>query len=277
MDCRDGAVLITGASGFIGRHITRRLLRNGRSLVVLMRARGQNAQERLQRVLGTRIAGRPVRIVAADLSKPDLGLDSTPLWRLAGPIETVVHCAGDTTFFPRDIAAARAVCIDGPLTLLASLRPGGLRRWVQISTAYVCGERSGTVFEHERDVGQSFHNPYERLKLLAELALDRRCGELGVDLRVARPSIVVGPPCVTPGSRPSNLFRVHRYALCARAPAACERALLANPSKARRLFQHRSGRLCERIDRNADRSSPGVGCNISHRARRPSDPGGRAA
>jgi thioester reductase-like protein len=62
------------------------------------------------------------------------------------------------------------------------------------------------VFEAEGDVGQDFHNLYERVKLEAEIAM-RAAGErLGVDVRVFRPSVVVGPAPETAGGQPSNLF-----------------------------------------------------------------------
>jgi nucleoside-diphosphate-sugar epimerase len=36
----EGAILITGATGFIGRHVTRRFLKTGRRLIALARTHG---------------------------------------------------------------------------------------------------------------------------------------------------------------------------------------------------------------------------------------------
>jgi len=62
------------------------------------------------------------------------------------------------------------------------------------------------VFEDEGDVGQDFHNPYERVKLNAETSMRSAGDRFGIDVRVFRPSAVVGPAPDTAGGQPSNLF-----------------------------------------------------------------------
>jgi thioester reductase-like protein len=62
------------------------------------------------------------------------------------------------------------------------------------------------IYENETDLGQEFHNGYEQLKLELEIRLKQTCRQLGVDLRIFRPSIVVGGAPSTPGGVPSNLF-----------------------------------------------------------------------
>jgi nucleoside-diphosphate-sugar epimerase len=104
------------------------------------------------------------------------------------------------------MATFRAGHIDGPLGLLEGLAGGRLRRWLHLSTAYVCGRRTGVVLEREADVGQRFHNPYEQVKLESELAIRRAGARLGRDVRVFRPSIVVGPAPETAGGQPANLL-----------------------------------------------------------------------
>jgi thioester reductase-like protein len=147
-----------------------------------------------------------VQVIEADLSHPRLDLAPEVVHFLRDRVETVLHCAGDTAFFPADMKRFRVGHIDGPVALLAALHGGRLRRWGHLSTAYVCGKRSGTVFENEGDVGQDFHNPYERVKLEAETAMRAASERLGVDLRVFRPSVVVGRAPVTAGGQPSNIF-----------------------------------------------------------------------
>jgi nucleoside-diphosphate-sugar epimerase len=121
-------------------------------------------------------------------------------------VQTVIHCAGDTSFFPPSMSASRALSIDGPLALLAALGAERLERWCQISTAFVCGRRCGTFFESEAAVGQKFHNPYEEIKLESEIALRDACSRLGIDLRILRPSVVIGPESSTQGGNPSSLL-----------------------------------------------------------------------
>jgi thioester reductase-like protein len=62
------------------------------------------------------------------------------------------------------------------------------------------------VYEHEGDVGQPFHNVYEQAKLRAESAVRAAGTAAGVDVRVLRPSIVVGAAPATAGGNPANIF-----------------------------------------------------------------------
>jgi nucleoside-diphosphate-sugar epimerase len=200
-------LLVTGATGFIGRAIVARLLADGRRVAVLARGRdGRGARARVTAVLGDAADAGRVEVIEADLTAPDAGIAPGDLGRLRGRVETVVHCAGDTSFAPRALAPFVAGHVDGPVALLRALAPGGLARWAHVSTAFVCGDRGGTVRESEGDVGQGFHNVYERVKLEAETAVRAAGQAAGVDVRVLRPSIVVGAAPATAGGDPSNLF-----------------------------------------------------------------------
>lgn len=200
-------VLVTGATGFIGRAVVGCLLSAGRPVLALTRAgERQAAGVRVARAVGCVPDGHRLAVIEGDLTRPGVGLRESERRRLRDTVETVIHCAGDATFFPEALAPFRAGHIDGPLDLLRGLWGGRLRHWAHLSTAYVCGRRSGTVFERDGDVGQGFHNPYERVKLEAEATLRQAGDRLGVDVRVFRPSIVVGPAPGTPGGTPSNLF-----------------------------------------------------------------------
>jgi thioester reductase-like protein len=62
---------------------------------------------------------------------------------------------------------------------------------VHVSTAYVCGERTGLVREDDLDAGQTFGTHYERSKFLAEQEV-RAAAADGLPTAVVRPSLVVG-------------------------------------------------------------------------------------
>jgi len=87
----------------------------------------------------------------------------------------------------------REVNISGTANVLALIGQGGKAPipLLHLSTAYVCGERSGSVAEGELDVGQRFANGYESSKAEAE-RLVRAAQQQGGASAVARPSIVVG-------------------------------------------------------------------------------------
>ena len=200
----DPGVLVTGATGFIGRHVVTRLLVAGRRVVILARrSAGLTGEERVGEIFGE-TSRQSIDVVEADLAKPT-SLRSG-ITRLGSSIDTVIHCAGETSFLAGEQQSARSVQIDGPLALLEMLRDRGLRCWVYISTAFICGRREGMTYENETDLGQLFHNTYEQLKLELEIRLKQTCRQLGVDLKIFRPSIVVGGAPSTPGGVPSNLL-----------------------------------------------------------------------
>jgi nucleoside-diphosphate-sugar epimerase len=160
----------------------------------------------MKSLLGIPDGDNGLEMIESDLTQPGAGLGSSEVARLRANVQTVIHCAGDTSFFPRTTADSRAIFIDAPLALLQALHPGRLERWCQISTAFVCGRRGGAVFESEGAVGQKFHNPYEEIKLESEIALKEFCARCGIDLRILRPSVVIGPESSTPGGSPSSLL-----------------------------------------------------------------------
>jgi thioester reductase-like protein len=198
---------VTGVTGFVGREVARALLGGGRSVIALARARdGVPAAARVAAALGLPTADERVTVIEGDLGAPACGLDTAGWRSLRASVETVVHCAGDTAFAPERLAPYEAAHVGGPRRLLEGLAPGRLRRWVQVSTAYVCGRREGLVLESEGDVGQTFHNVYERVKLASESTLRAGGARARVDVRIARPGIVVGAAPLTGGGAPSNLL-----------------------------------------------------------------------
>ncbi|HYY23946.1 MAG TPA: SDR family oxidoreductase [Candidatus Udaeobacter sp.] len=199
----DTSVLVTGATGFIGRHVVGRLLLAGRRVVVLARGRtGMSAQQRVATIFGD--VSKRLEIVEGDLACPS-GIRNR-LRRLQSKVGTVIHCASEVHFYQEKQPSTRIVQIDGPLALLRMLRDRGLRSWAFVSTAFVCGRRSGVIYENENHMVHRFHNSYECLKLESELRLKQACLQLGIDFRIFRPSIVIGAAPLTAGGMPSNLF-----------------------------------------------------------------------
>lgn len=194
-----GAILLTGASGFLGMDALAELIeREEDELVVLLRAKDTDgAGQRLEGVLGQlyderpEVAGR-VRAVRGDLLEPGLGLSAGDRDLVVSSVDRIVHCAASISF-DLPLEQARAINVGGVERMLELAREiaecGSLRRLVHVSTAYVSGRHAGEFGEHDLDVGQEFRNTYERSKQEAELLL---AGAEDLPLAVARPSIVVG-------------------------------------------------------------------------------------
>jgi long-chain acyl-CoA synthetase len=180
-----GAVLLTGATGFVGREILSRFLERGdRHIFALVRAENDDqAAERLP-------DHDRLTAVAGDIEQPELGLAGGTRELLRREVTTVLHCAASVSF-DLPLEESRAVNVEGSRRMLEFARScEGLERFSYVSTAYVAGEPGGLFREDELAVGQRFRNPYERSKFEAELALRSEGSEL--PLQILRPSIVVG-------------------------------------------------------------------------------------
>jgi thioester reductase-like protein len=179
-----GAVLLTGATGFVGKEILDRFLDRGRRVFALVRATDDAAAARRLRPHARLTA------VAGDIERPGLGLAPRSADALAEQVSTVFHCAASISF-DLSLEDSRRVNVEGTRNVLdLAHRLGSLERLSYVSTAYVAGEPRRLFKENQLDVGQRFRNPYERSKFEAERMVRERAD--GLPLQVLRPSIVVG-------------------------------------------------------------------------------------
>ncbi len=156
------SLLVTGASGFLGKAVLATWLRevpdSGPVLVALRAADDDAARQRLldgvltSDVFGpfdggeleAAVAEGRLRAVAVDLVADDLGgLDPAVL---AG-VDVVIHCAASVSF-EQPLDEMIELNVRGPLRLLDALdRSGGHPHVVHVSTAYAAGRRVGLVPE----------------------------------------------------------------------------------------------------------------------------------
>ncbi len=190
--------LITGATGFVGRHLLWDILRHAAPddrVLVLIRAESQaGANARLAGILSdptgnlTSAQAARVRALRGDLTAAHLGLSPQDQALLPG-LTHVLHCAASVSF-TESLARSRAINVEGTARVLeAARRAKSLERFDFIGTAYVAGRRRGLVAETSADPSGAFNNAYEKSKAEAE-ALVQRATELPVS--IFRPSIVVG-------------------------------------------------------------------------------------
>ncbi|HXA54212.1 MAG TPA: SDR family oxidoreductase [Solirubrobacteraceae bacterium] len=186
------AYLITGATGFIGRHLVERLLANRPGkLYVLVResstGRLEELTQRWARATGT-AAGKRIVPVVGDLRRPLLGLDQEQIAELRGKVEHFVHVAAiyDMTAPAERNAAANVGGTTHAVELARSLEVGCLHH---VSSIAVAGTYNGTFSEEMFDEGQKLPSPYHRTKLEAERIVRE---QPFVPWRVYRPAIVVG-------------------------------------------------------------------------------------
>jgi long-chain acyl-CoA synthetase len=199
-DRTDGAVLLTGATGFVGMEILARYLeRTDRHVIAPIRAHGEaQAAERLRGTVACLFGDEGAfadRLTAlpADIEQPGLGLDPATRDSVAERVTDIVHSAASVSF-TLSLDRSREINVEGTRRVLelAQLcaRKGGLEHFSYISTAYVAGTHKGEFGEDQLDVGQRFRNPYEQSKFEAELLV--RAGDGRLPIQIFRPSIVVG-------------------------------------------------------------------------------------
>ncbi len=195
-------VLLTGATGFLGMEILRRIITRddgSRAFVLVRTAGGKTPNERIdalvEKMFGKDAAAARARIdvVEGDIDVPRLSLDEVVYDELAKQITRVVHCAA-TIRFDLPLDEARKTNVGGTEhALKLALRAkelGSLKRFDYVGTAYVAGRRRGVILESELDCNQAFSNSYERTKLEAETVVRRHMDQL--DVTIFRPSIIVG-------------------------------------------------------------------------------------
>jgi len=190
------AVLVTGGTGFLGRHVIASLLNRAEDTVVYVLVRPQGREDTTARVhrslsRGGCSADAPdrVEIVEGDLSLPDLGLDPGVAERLAAEVDQVIHGAASVRF-DQGLEQARERNVDTTRHLLRFASRARVNRFGHISTCFVAGRRADRVGEAELEHDAGFRNAYEQSKYEAEL-LVRAAGE-HLPISVFRPSIVVG-------------------------------------------------------------------------------------
>jgi thioester reductase-like protein len=189
-------VLLTGATGFLGRRILADLLRAGEHVGALVRAQDADAgRQRIAEALATVGLSPPpesaMTILPGALDRPGLGLSEADREHVIETCGSVLHC-GASVRFDLALDAARAVNVEGTRALLELARARaarhGLRRFDFVGTAFVAGGRDGIVLEDELDPAVHHRNTYEQSKFEAEQLVRQAKNELPV--AVYRPTIV---------------------------------------------------------------------------------------
>ncbi|MDX1673453.1 MAG: NAD-dependent epimerase/dehydratase family protein [Longimicrobiales bacterium] len=168
---------LTGATGFIGGHITRQLLGAGHEVVALVRTpeRARDLKE-----LG-------VRLVEGDITEPET---------LAGTMEGVdgvFHVAAWYKVGVRNRDRAFAINVDGTRNVLTAAREAGVPKIVYTSTLAVYGDTAGTPVDESYRMHGPWLSLYDQTKWLAHYEVAVPMMEDGLPAVIVQPGLVHGP------------------------------------------------------------------------------------
>jgi len=167
--------LITGGTGFIGRHVVSRLLDRGAAVGVFCRA-----PEKAHRLFGGR-----VKIFRGDLC------DRASVAEAVRGCRVVIHLGAAFQFGPAVRRIAEETNVRGTEHLLEAAEHSGVERFIHVSSSGVLEGGPGLLTERDFPGRVPRHEPYRRSKWLGELAA-LLAAQRGLPVTIASPTCPLG-------------------------------------------------------------------------------------
>jgi len=173
-------VLVTGANGFIGKHLMSSLKQNGFNPVGTIRSDTTN--------LPPSITGDCVNVgeIGPTTQWSEALLDADIVIHLAARVHVLKENAADP------LAIYRNVNVDGTSRLAEQAIESGVKRFIYVSSIKVNGEKT-TDSPFTEDSMPAPADPYGQSKLEAEMLLQELTRPSEMELVIVRPPLVYGP------------------------------------------------------------------------------------
>lgn len=190
-------VLLTGATGLVGRYLLRDLILRQKRVAVIARSSSRlSARERVESIMQywekqlQRSLPRPI-VIEGDICSENLGVSAKDSkWISENCVETI-HNAAILRFEAADRADEPfRTNLDGTANVLKFALQHRVPDFHYVSTAYVCGKTSSRVMEDQLDAGQQLRNDYEQSKFEAEQLVQAASGFRNVT--IFRPAVIIG-------------------------------------------------------------------------------------
>lgn len=178
-------ILITGATGFIGKRLVKKLAHENHDLYLLVR-RGS-----LEKAKAMFADFKNIDYVIGDITNNDILEQVHGAETLNQSIDAVIHLAAsyDLSVGLTEAYASNVVGTQNFLYLLNRMK--NLKFFHYISTYAVSGIHPGDFSEEQLDTGAPFPEHYSKTKMQAE-ALVRKAKFKNTKIRIYRPGIIVG-------------------------------------------------------------------------------------
>ena len=169
--------LVTGAAGFLGSHVARKLVARGDTVRVLLRASSSKRA----------IADLPLEAVTGDLR------DESSLQSAMDGVQQVFHVAADYRLWSKNPQEIYDSNVGGTKNLLAAAQQAGVERFIYTSTvATIAVDRSSLPNESTDSKLEEMIGHYKRSKWMAEQEV-LSAAKNGMPAVVAMPTTPVGP------------------------------------------------------------------------------------
>ncbi|CAF1850364.1 unnamed protein product [Brassica oleracea] len=191
---RGKSYFVTGATGFLGKVLVEKLLRESPEIgkiFILMKSKDQESA--IKRLYDEIISSDLFKLlkqmhgssyeafmksklipVTGDIGEENLGMDSETADQISEEIDVIINTAGRTTFDDSRYDAALSVNSLGPDRLLSfGEECKKLKLLLHVSTAFVTGKREGTVLETPLYIGKNITSELKienEVKLASEAA-----------------------------------------------------------------------------------------------------------
>ena len=170
-------ILVTGAAGFLGSHVTRQLAARGADVRVLLRPSSNNRA----------IADLPLEYVTGDLRDP------SSLERALAGVQRVFHVAADYRLWSKRSQDIYDSNVGGTKNLLEAAKRAGVEQFIYTSTvATIAVDRAAQPNELTDAKLDEMIGHYKRSKWLAEREV-LNAAKQGFPAIIAMPTTPVGP------------------------------------------------------------------------------------
>jgi len=166
-------ILVTGASGFVGRAITNHLLRIGKNISTVSRVK---------------------RDIVLSINEFLIdGMSSKNNWKdeLLG-VNAIIHLAAVAHNNSNDPDYINEVNVNGTVNLARQAAKAGVKRFIFISSIGVLGNNTTNTLPFDEHSNAAAHSQYAQSKLDAEIALLKIAKETELEVVIIRPVLVYG-------------------------------------------------------------------------------------